>query len=326
MGSYLSTSRRLPETLHSGMEVNSIMDSTKYPNQTLELLFERSSCRSFSDKEIPADVLQLVLEAGIHAASGGNLQPYSIIKIENKAIKQKVAERRNYKFISQAPVLLVFCVDFFRLKQWARLEVAPFSATDSFSHFWIALQDTMICAQTICTAADALGLGSVYLGTSPDDFAEIRASCRLPDGVFPIIMLSLGYPRARPRPKRKLGVDVLVHTEQYHEMTDQEILDAFGGKYPGYRAEVTEERLARISQVCREVHGEEFAKRCVDRIEEAGYINRAQYIFGIHYRASILPTWNEVYLECLKEFGFNLFEKYHPFEDSASTWGVRRET
>jgi len=155
-------------------------------------------------------------------------------------------------------------------------------------------------------AIRAILRGSVYLGTSPGDFAEIRKSCRLPDGVFPIIMLSLGYPRARPRPKRKLGVDVLVHSKQYHEMADQEVLDAFGDKYPGYKAEVTKERLARISQVCREVHGEEFAKRCVDRITEAGYINRAQYIFGLYYRASILPTWNEVYLEYLIEFGFKV--------------------
>ncbi len=293
------------------------MASNEYPNQTLELLFERASCRSFSNKEIPADVLQLILEAGMHAATGGNLQPYSIIKIENKATKRRLAEGR-HAFMSKAPVLLVFCVDFHRLERWASLEVAPFSAARSFSNFWIALQDTMVCAQTICTAADALGLGSVYVGTHPDDFAKIRESCQLPKGVFPIITLCLGYPKARPRPKRKLEVDVVVHVEQYHKMTDQEILDAFSEKYPGYKAQITEERLEKMAEVCRQVHGEEFARRCIDRIQENGYINRAQHYFGLHYRADVMLTWNEIYLESMKEFGFNVFEKYHPFEDGTT--------
>ena len=43
------------------------VDIIRYPNETTRLLFERSSCRDFSDKKIPADVLQFVLEAGIHA-------------------------------------------------------------------------------------------------------------------------------------------------------------------------------------------------------------------------------------------------------------------
>ena len=54
-----------------------------YANETVRLLFERSSCRSFLDKTIPQEVLNAVLEAGTHSASAGNLQPYSIIKIEN---------------------------------------------------------------------------------------------------------------------------------------------------------------------------------------------------------------------------------------------------
>ncbi len=59
----------------------------KYPNQTLKLLTERASCRSFSNKKISQDVLQLILAAGVHAPTGGNLQPYSIIKIEKDETK-----------------------------------------------------------------------------------------------------------------------------------------------------------------------------------------------------------------------------------------------
>ena len=57
-----------------------------FPNKTIELLLNRSSCRSFENKPIPDDILEYVLKAGVHAATGGNLQPYSIIKIKDKIL------------------------------------------------------------------------------------------------------------------------------------------------------------------------------------------------------------------------------------------------
>ena len=79
-----------------------------FPNETMRLLFERSSCRSFFDKKISQDILQTILEAGVHAPTAGNLQPYSIIKIEGNERKQKLAEMCGQDFIGKAPVLLLF--------------------------------------------------------------------------------------------------------------------------------------------------------------------------------------------------------------------------
>lgn len=290
----------------------------KYPNQTLKLLIERASCRSFSDKKISPDVLQLILMAGIHAPTGGNLQPYSIIKIEKDKTKQKLAELCGQNFMSKAPIHLLFCIDLHRIERWAKLEIAPFTATSSFPHFWISFIDTIICAQNICTAADSLGLGSVYIGTIMEFFSDIRDMFQLPKGVFPVVLLCLGYPKAKPQPRKKLDIQIIVHTERYHEIEDQELIDAFNEKYPGLKVEITEERLQTISEVCREVHGEEFAKRCVDRIKENGYINPVQRYFGLHYRADLMPRDNDTYLELMEEFGFNWFKKYHPFEDKAT--------
>ena len=285
-----------------------------YPNETMKLLIGRASCRNFSDDRIPVDVLQLVLEAGVHAATGGNLQPYSIIKIEEEETRQKLAEWCGQAFIRKAPALLLFCIDWHRIERWARLEVAPFTATSSFRHFWISFQDTMICAQNICTAADALGLGSVYIGTVLEFFPELREMFQLPTGVFPVVLLCLGYPKTKPRPREKLSVDVIVHEERYHEMADEELLDAFNEKYPGHRVQITEERLETISQVCREVHGEEFAKKCVEKIRETGYITPVQRYFGLHYRANALPKGNDDYLKLMEKFGFNWFKTYQAFE------------
>jgi nitroreductase len=295
---------------HHGVTVSP--QDREYPNETVKLLIERASCRSFSEKKIPPGVLQLVLEAGVHAATGGNLQPYSIIKIENEATKQKLAQWCGQAFIRRAPVLLLFCIDWHRLERWANLEVAPFTATSSFQHFWISFQDTVICAQNVCTAADALGLGSVYIGTILLFLPELRDMFELPQGVFPVVLLCLGYPKARPRPRKKLDVDAIVHPERYRHLTDRELVDAFEAKYPDHKVPITEERLETMAQVCREVHGEEFARRCVEKVKETGYITPVQRYFGLHYRANLMPQGNDTYLELMAEFGFNWFKPFQP--------------
>lgn len=287
-------------------------DVARYPNETIRLLFERSSCRDYSDKKIPANVLQFVLEAGIHAPTAGNLQPYSIIKIEDGGMKQKLAEMCGQSFIGKAPVLLLFCIDWHRNERWASLEVAPFTATSSFRHFWVSFQDVIICAQNICTAADSMGLGSVYIGTVIDTPADIQAMFKLPKGVFPVVLLCIGYPKARAMSRKKLGVNVVVHSERYREIEDQELTAAYKEKYPDYKLEITKERLEKVLKVCQQVHGEEFAKKCAERIKANGCINRAQHYFGLHYQADLMPEGNDEYLKLMEEFGFNWFKKYCP--------------
>jgi nitroreductase len=284
----------------------------KYPNKTIELLLERASCRSFANKKIPNNILEYILRAGIHSATGGNLQPYSIIKIEKQTAKKRIAKLAGQGFIADAPVNLLFCIDWHRLERWAKLEITPFTATSSFRHFWISFQDTIITAQNICTAADALGLGSVYIGTVLEFFPTLKRMLKLPKGVMPVVMLCIGYPKKKPVPRNKLGIDAVVHNERYHELIDKQLLEAFNQKYAGIKLDITPQRLKMIEQVCREVAGDKFAKQSIEYIKKQGYISRAQMYFGLHYIANRMPLQNEKYLKTFEKFGFNWLKKYRP--------------
>lgn len=285
-------------------------ESGRFANATMRLLIERSSCRSFGDRPIPEEVLDQILAAGIHAPTGGNLQPFCIVVVTDPGRKETLARlNEDQMFMAEAPANLVFCIDWRRIERWAALENAPFSATRSFRHFWISFQDTIIAAQNIGTAADALGLGSVYIGTIMDRLREHRELLALPDGVMPVVILTMGYPKARPAPKRKLAKEVVVHRETYRDLPDAELQAAFEAKYPALRREITPERLATIDEVAQAVHGPEFAKRCLERIHRNGYINAAQYYFALHYRADQMGAGNEQFLAIVREFGFGWFEK-----------------
>ncbi len=287
----------------------------QYPNETIQLLVDRASCRSFDQRPVEPEILQQVLEAGIHAPNGGNLQPYSVIKIENADTKSRLVDLcGGQKFIAGAPVALIFCIDWHRIARWADLQTAPFAATASFRNFWISLQDTVICAQNMVTAADSLGLGSVYIGSVLESLSELRQMLELPDKVLPVVMLLLGHPRGKPPRQEKLDSRLVVHEEKYREPSDDELLDALAKKYP-WRREATDEALEKLAAVCRTVHGPQFADECLQRIRKDGFIAPAQWYFGLWYRADLLAEGNEDFVNIMQEFGFDWFKDYRPFDE-----------
>lgn len=278
-------------------------------NKTMELLLNRASCRAFTPKKVPAMVVKDLLKAGIQAPTGGNLQPYSVIKIEKRSTINRLSKLCWQNFIKTAPLHLIFCIDFHRLKRWAKSESAPFSADRSLRPFWIAFQDTVICAQNMCTAADALGLGSVYIGPIFDRMPEIRKICRLPKGVLPVVSLAVGYPSLRPSPRKRLSAGIVVHNEVYRDIGDRELFKAFSEKYDGFKREITKENLATLLRVCREVHGSRFAEKSVKTAKDRGYINRAQVYFGLNYQADRMLSDTPNRLKAIYRSGVSCFSQ-----------------
>lgn len=276
-------------------------------NTTLQLLLGRASCRVFTKKKIPGAVVKSIIEAGLQAPTGGNLQPYSVIKIEKRTAIDRLAKLCGQNFMRTAPLHLVFCIDFYRLKRWAKMESAPFSADRALRPFWIAFQDTVICAQNMCTAADALGLGSVYIGPVFDRITEIRKMCRLPKGVVPVVSLVVGYPSVSPSPRKRLGAKIVVHNEVYREAGDRELIEAFSEKYNGFRREITGKDLDTLHRVCRRVHGTAFAEKSVKAAKKLGHINRAQVYFGLNYQADRMLSDTPKRLKTLLKAGLSCF-------------------
>ena len=286
-----------------------------HPSETIRLLHGRASIRQYDDRPIEPDVLEAVLEAGVRAPTGG-MQPYSIITITDTETKQKIFDMDGcgQKQILNAPVDLLFCLDMHRNERWADLRDAPFTANASFEEWWISFQDVIICAQSIVTAADAVGLGSVYIGTVYWYFEKLRELFHMPDGVFPVVLLCMGYPKGeRPAPRKKLGRSIVIHDGAYHEPSDEELLAAIDEKHGG-GVEATEKRVEAVARASRRVGGEELEARVRAAIERQGRLNAAQTIYGLAYCADKSVENNSGYLETLEKAGF-AWHKPYPLKD-----------
>lgn len=83
----------------------------------LDLIEKRYSCREFSDKVIPDDIIRYIVECGRLAPSGGNEQPWKFGIITDKALIGEMAKAASrlydQSWIVKAPLIIVLCTQIF---------------------------------------------------------------------------------------------------------------------------------------------------------------------------------------------------------------------
>ena len=284
--------------------------------KTLEHMKQRASCRSFLDKPIPKDLLKNIIETGLTAASGGNLQPISIIVIEDKEDRKKLREiNSNQKFIEDAPVNLLFVLDFHKMGIYAKSEKAPYTCHKSYMHYLIGIEDVVCMAQVIETAAHLCGLGSCYVGTVNFTGDEHIKHFNLPEKTFPVLMLSLGYPKGELAIRKKLDYDIMVFDGKYPDLKDEEIIAAYTEKYKDARMplppneEFKKERLDKFKEALLTSYSKEEADDIIKKASELGFITETQRRFGLHYHANDMLDLSKSIMQMMKDNDLNSFQK-----------------
>ena len=188
-------------------------------NTILESLYQRKSCRVFTDEPVSVELKQELICAAMQAPTAGNMHLYSIIDITDQVIKDQLAESCDHQaFIAKAPLVFVFCADYHRAWLGMKTFVAPNTRKPEAGDMFLAMSDALICAQNMVVAAQGLGLGSCYIGDILENYEYHRDLLKLPEAVWPIGMLVLGYPTQhqldRKKPKR-FEPDFVVHTNAY---------------------------------------------------------------------------------------------------------------
>ncbi|NRF91929.1 nitroreductase family protein [Paenibacillus frigoriresistens] len=201
----------------SRLELEGIELPEEMMNQTLEVLTTHESVRGFQKKPLPEGALKAILTAARSAPTSSNLQAYSIIVVTNEERKNRLAVLSgNQGFIKEAPVFLVFCADIYRLKYVTMRQGYQFAA-DTLEMFLLAAVDAALALQNALVAADSLGLVTVPVGSVRNDPNGMAEELGLPDGVFAIAGLSIGFERegVRRGVKPRLPEQITVSHEQY---------------------------------------------------------------------------------------------------------------
>lgn len=131
------------------------------PNEMLDLIKSRRSCRRYKADEVPEALLEEIIEAGLYAPSGMNRQPVVIAAITNKQVRDDLSELNREAGEMNlgtdpfygAPAVLVVLAD----------KNAP-----------TYLYDGACAMENMLLAAHSLGLGSCWIHRAKETF-ETRA-------------------------------------------------------------------------------------------------------------------------------------------------------
>ena len=187
------------------------------------LLAKHRSIRKFRSEPIAPEVLQDMLEAASRASTCGNMQLYSLIVTQSRELREALAPCHfNQPMVRTAPVVLTFCIDLRRFSKWCEQRKAE-PGYNNFEWFVTGAVDTLLVAQTFCVAAEEKGLGICYLGTTTYNPQMIVEALELPELVFPITTVTVGWPAEQPEQVDRLPLEAIVHEEVYHDYTPQDI-------------------------------------------------------------------------------------------------------
>lgn len=158
-------------------------------NEIINAILTRRSIRSYTDKNISKQDMDLILKAAMYAPTARNLQYWRFLVIQDKANMAKLEKIQPYNtLLNSANAAIIVCSDM-------ENEVAQ-------KYY---MQDCGASIQNIMLAATSLGIGSITLGLYPnaDQVTAIKEQFNIPENVAPIGIVALGYPNEeKPDPER----------------------------------------------------------------------------------------------------------------------------
>lgn len=156
----------------------------------LSAIANRHSTRLFTDKPVPKQVIEQIVDAGRLAATAKNIQPWAFVVVTDAAMRRRIADLTDFgKFIADATVCIaVFCQD---------------------STYY--LEDGSAATQNIMVAAEAMGLASCWVSADKKVYAQpIAQLLGAPANYKLVSMIPVGYEsQAVPRCAKKTLDEVM---------------------------------------------------------------------------------------------------------------------
>lgn len=193
-------------------------------NPAIKRIIGRGSCRRFRQAPVAVEALETLAAAALSAPSKSDLQQCDILLLtEADRISRIKALLAKQAWIEDAPALVVFLANNRRQRQLLNWHGQSF-ASDNLDVFLNASVDAAIGLAFFIAAAEAVGLGCCPISAIRNDLSQVRDILELPDHVFPIAGLGVGYPaESVPTISARLPLSKTVHHNRFVDVTQAEI-------------------------------------------------------------------------------------------------------
>jgi nitroreductase len=208
-------------------------------NETINLIKSHKSIRKYLDKQIDKEKIEAILTSAQAASTSSFMQAYSIILINDKTKRKEIMRLAGYQsYIFECPLFLIFCADLHKFEIACKLNNKEMSSgyTEAFI---IATVDASLAAQNAMLAAESLGLGGVYIGGIRNNPEKLSKLLDLPDNVYAVFGMCLGYPDDNPDVKPRLPLEAVCCEDSYDVDSKLDIIKQYDSKISKYYTERT---------------------------------------------------------------------------------------
>lgn len=171
---------------------------------TIQTIKKRISVRKYTEQRISDADIRTILEAGMSGPTAVNARPWSFIVVRDREMLNRMADTngRAAEPLRGAAMGVLICGDLER-------------AFPRAPEYWVV--DCSIAAQNMILAAEELGIGSVWLGTWPQE-EKIKGQAALfglPETQIPHSIIAFGYPSEPSDKVKQLYEEDRVHFEKW---------------------------------------------------------------------------------------------------------------
>lgn len=160
----------------------------------IDNIMARKSVRSYTDQQVPEEMVETMLRAAMAAPSAMNIQPWEFVVLNEREELDALADKLKYaRMLKEAPLAIVVCANTIMVDREGNRRVNP---------FW--QQDASAATENLLLAAEALGLGAVWTAASEGERAiAVREALNMPEDVMPLCVVPVGFPAVDEQPKDK---------------------------------------------------------------------------------------------------------------------------
>jgi nitroreductase len=208
----------------------------------LHRILLRRTHRQYAPRLLSEGLLTVLTAAALSASTKSDFQQASIIRVTDPDRRAALAALiPAMPWIGASPVFFVFCGDARRLERIGELR-GHREFNGRLEGFFNAAVDAALAMQTFILAAEAVGLGCCPISVIRNHADRVGEILELPDKVFPMAGLCVGWPAGEGHISLRLPPTVTVHRDRYDDAALPELVDAYD------RARDRRHRLPREEQ------------------------------------------------------------------------------
>ncbi len=168
-------------------------------NETIKTILSRQSCRSYTERKVDDEKIEILLECAKYAPSALNKQPWHFTVVKNRKLLDEIKEANRQMMIATGDPKMIEAANDASFDNFRGAPMAIIVSGENGNPF--SAGDCSAAVENMALAAHSMGIASLYIASFKralelEENAYIVKKLNLPENFNPLFALCLGYTEA----------------------------------------------------------------------------------------------------------------------------------